>query len=180
MIYIKWLIFALFDLAMLPVWYLSAPFLSLFTAGGWPKGGTWFWTYDNPPQGDAGFIRERAVFCPAGSPFTLYVNRVWWLWRNPGYGLQKYLGLINHSGLTVTLKGDPRIGDKERRPGWYFARCVDMRGHTVAFEYYLVKPWSASKCLRVRLGWKIQSRKFASAGFAPLVNTPNPFKAYGS
>lgn len=179
-VYIKWSILCLLDWILLVcVWWPSAPFVSFFTAGGWPKWWSWFWTYDNPPQGDAGYQRERAPFTPASTPFQLYVNRVGWLWRNPGYGFQKWCGITNYSGMKVVCDGEPKIGDKERRPGSYFARCYDRAGRMVAFEYYLIKPWSESRCIRVRIGWKIQSRKFDSAGFAPLVNTPNPWKRYG-
>jgi hypothetical protein len=175
MIFIKYAIFALADLLMLPVWFIAAPFYSAFTDNGWPKCGAWLQTYDNPPEGDDRHIRTYGIG---------YYQRVLWLWRNPGYGFQKMLGVKHSRELYIRSRGKGGNGyntsDKYGLAGWYYADCRDISDRLVAFELYAVIPWPAyGKCLRVRIGWKIITDKFEALGFAPLVNTVNPFKSYG-
>lgn len=183
MIYIKWLLLTAIDLLLLPVAYALAPVISLFTANGWPKFGGWFYTYDNPPQGDSGYQTKRAPFPLADTPKKLYYNRVAWLWRNPLYGYQKFAGIKYDKDLVVKLirmgGAGLKTSDKYKRAGWYYAECVDDFGEVEAFELYIVLPWSVSRCIRVRLGWKIMTDKFEKAGFAPLVDTFNPLDGYG-
>ena len=52
-------------------------------------------------------------------------------------------------------------------------------GKLVGFELYAVLPYTKSRCLRSRLGWKIMSRRFRDEHYAQLVNTFNPFDGYG-
>jgi hypothetical protein len=184
MIYLRWMWFAFLDLNLMPLWFLLAPIVSLFTARGWPRWGGWLWTYDNPPQGDEGYQKHRAPFTSGYlEPWQLYVNRVFWLWRNPGYGFQKWCGVGYGNGLVVKIIGDggfgDRISDKAGRAGWYYAEGWNDFGDVVAFELYVVWPWCRSRCVRIRLGWKILTDKFKRLQFAPMVNTANPFKSYG-
>lgn len=184
MIYILWALFFVIDKILLILSLPLIPFLSLFTANGWPKWGSIFWTYDNPPQGDLGYQAKRAPYCPASSPWELYVNRVFWLYRNPNYGFNKLACIIYGSDLEVKMvrfggAGD-MISDKYRHPGWYYAECRNHYNDLIAFEFYAVLPWSENHDLRIRLGWKILTNKFQQLGFAPLVGTINPFDGYGN
>ena len=179
-VYVRWAALFLCDIVMLFVAYPLAPFLSLFTAYGWPKWGAWFWTFDNSPQGDRGFIRSRAPFTPAETPFQRYANRVAWLWRNPLYGFQRASAVEYKQDYVVTHTGNPDISDKYKIAGQYFAECRDSTGKLVAFEFYLVKPWLFGRCIRVRIGWKVMTDKFSSKGFAPFVDTINPVDGYGN
>ena len=178
MLYLKWVFFCLLDIILLPVWYIGAIFLSLFThpmADGYNlKWGGWFGTYDNPPQGDKQWITEKSPFPYTTHGWRGYVNRVGWLWRNPAYGFQKAIS-VPKSGKVV-IKGNPDISDKYRRAGWYFATMGKE-----AWEFYCVIPykWKPDKCLRVRIGWKIATDKLTLLGFAPFVNSIHPFKSYG-
>jgi len=178
-IYLKWASLFLCDIVLLCVAYPLAPLLSLFTADGWPAWGAWFWTFDNSPQGDRGFIRERAPFTPAVTPLQRYANRVAWLWRNPLYGFQKAACVDYQPSYVVNHIGNPDISDKYKVAGWYFAECRDSKGDLVAFEFYMVKPWLPGRCIRVRVGWKIMTDKFSIKGFAPFVDTINPIDGYG-
>ena len=101
-----------------------------------------------------------------------------WMIRDPLYGYARYAALDYSPELQISLRGDPTISDKEKRPGWYFA-TARRDGRTVGFELYAVLPWSSSRNLRMRLGWKIMTDKFQRYGFAQLVNTFNPFDGYG-
>ena len=183
MIYLKWfLIFGfyrivavLYLILLVPIWY------SLFTRNNWPKWGKIFQTYDNPPWGDEGYRAKRAPFPFEGEPisrFKAYINRVVWMYRNPLYGFKKEYGIDYDPILKKHIKGDPGISDKYKRPGYY---RVDLtRGSKlIGFELYWIKPWSENRCIRARLGWKIDTDKFERYGFAQFVATFNIFDSYG-
>lgn len=177
MIYLKWLLLTLVDYALLIPFFLLVPFASLFTAKGWNSITKYVGTYDNPPQGDRGWIRERSLFPKVTTGLKGYINRVFWLWRNPNYPYQKLASVEYAPNILVSWSGNDKISDKYARAGWYFATAKNAR-QTVAFEFYGVFPHYFGKCLRVRLGWKIMSSKFEESGIAPLVNTCNPLKTF--
>lgn len=189
MIYLKWLLFCLTDILLLPVWFIGAFIVSIWTRPAPDLGpdtepwGGWFGTYDNPPQGDIPWVTRRSPFPNIITGWKGYYNRVKWLHRNNGYGLNKLMGLTNSPDYFVMCTGNEDITDRDMIPGSYFAVCKDRNGKVLAFEYYVVLPWinykGFSKCWRARLGWKIMSSKFTRYGFAPMVNTANPFKSYG-
>ena len=188
-LYIKYIFLMIADIALMPVWLIGAIFLSIFTRAGsyhndedviytW---GGWLGTWDNPPQGDAGYNENRAFF-KGGYTTGLkgYANRVGWLWRNPGYNFQRKIGMDYPEGDNWELSwvGNHTISDKYEIPGYYFAK-LKIDGKTEAFEFYLVKPWLFGKCLRIRLGWKMMTDKFERYGFATFVDTVSPLKNYG-
>ncbi len=185
MIYLKWL--GLFALdVLLHISMLIVPqVLALFTkAQPYKEGdeeyswGGWWGTYDNPPQGDEGFVEKRATFPNVITGWKGYVNRVHWMWRNPLYGFQKQVAVEYDTGIYLKVKGNLNISDKYKVPGYYFVRAY-KDGKLVGFEYYLVKPYKENKCIRIRLGWKFATDKFERYGFAQLVDTINPVKKYG-
>lgn len=143
----------------------------------------WGWiygTYDNPPQGDRGWILTRSPYPNILTGWRGYVNRVGWMRRNRLYGLKKKLSVGYEHDTEVLIKGDPNISDKYKVAGWMFA-VAKTDGDVVAFEWYSVTPWSKRRNLRIRIGWKIKGRKFVQSGdFAPMVFTINPFDGYGS
>ena len=184
MIYLRWLVLSLTDWLLLLTVPVAAPIIAAIYRAQ-PYGLAtyswgWIWgTYDNPPQGDEGFVRERAPFPSYTTGWRGYLNRCMWMIRNPLYGYARKAAVDYSPSLIVTCKGREDISDKYKRPGWYFARAVDLAGRTVAFELYCVLPWGFGRCLRARLGWKIMTDKFGRYGFAQLVNTCNPFDGYG-
>lgn len=183
MIYLKWLVLALLDWALLLTVPIAAPIIAAFTRwqphGRQPYAWGWLWgTYDNPPQGDEGYVRQRSPFPCKVNGWRGYINRAWWMMRNPLYGFARMAALEYREDYDWRLLGTDGISDKDKRPGWYFARvyqCGKLRG----FEFYGVFPWSESRNLRIRLGWKILTDKFRRQGFAQLVNTINPLDGYG-
>lgn len=186
MIYLKWFVLAILDLLLTLTVVVAAPIIALFTREqpyGKPEY-TWGWlwgTYDNPPQGDQGYVAKRALFLNETTGVKGYVNRVWWMFRNPLYGFSRRAAVDYSADFYYYVDGNTNISDKYKIPGSYFVRVYDKKGgKLVAFEYYLVKPWSETKDLRVRLGWKVSTDKFASTGFAPLVVTANPLDGYGN
>lgn len=177
MIYARWFGSVLLHLPVLLLSVLLAPLLSLATANGWPKWGVWFWTHDNPPQGDPVYRSQRCWFPNVDTGWRGYINRVQWLWRNPVYGLGRKLG-VEHSVGEVEVTGNPDISDRRGIPGSYFA-TYRVDGKLQAFEYYAIIPWAQHRCLRIKLGWKIATRRFAGEqGYGILVYLVNPFMSY--
>jgi len=91
MVYLRWLVLALLDYALLLTVPVAAPIIALFTRAQpyglapYSWGGLWG-TYDNPPQGDQGFVGKRAPFVGVTTGWRGYLNRVMWMIRNPLYG----------------------------------------------------------------------------------------------
>lgn len=183
---VKYLWGTLLYLAMLPLALPAAVVIPLGTRAQFDPArkytwGGWFGTYDNPPQGDEGYVTKRAPYPNVVTGFKGYINRVQWMRRNRLYGLKRKLSVEFKPGSTILLKGNPDISDKYKVPGTLRATAVDSQGRPYAFEYYKVWPYSKTRCVRIRLGWKIKGRKFTQPGdFAPLVFTINPFDGYGN
>lgn len=183
MVYLKWFALCLLDLLAHLTLPFAPPVIALFTRA-MPYGlrpytwGGWWGTWDNPPQGDEGFVVRHAVFPGVVTGAKGYVNRVQWMWRNKLYGLAKLMAVSYSPTLQLSYVGDPNISDKGRRPGYYFAKLHDGK-RLIAFEFYCVLPWSATRNFRCRLGWKFMTDKFQRYGFAQFVNTANPFDGYG-
>ncbi len=183
MIFLKWLILAALDWALLLTVPAAALIVPCFTRampyGQRPYSWGWIWgTWDNPPQGDQGYLMTRAPFPGVVWGWRGYLNRCMWMIRNPLYGYAKRASIQYSSDLQLAYVGNPNISDKAKVPGWYYATVRDG-SDLVAFELYVVAPWGFGRCLRMRLGWKVMTDKFQRYGFAQLVNTCNPFDGYG-
>ncbi len=184
MIFFKWATLALLDWLLLLTIPFAAPVIAAFTSakpyGNAPYTWGWLWgTYDNPPQGDEGFVRKRAWFPCVTNGWRGYLNRINWMIRNPLYGYARMAAVKYSPEMQLRYSGNPNISDKYRVSGWYFA-TLRKSGKLVGFEFYAVLPWCKTRDLRVRLGWKIMTDKFQKNGFAPLVNTFNPLDGYGN
>ena len=184
MVYVKWFLIYLLNILLFVTLPIATPLIALFTKEmEYKKDGsyTWGWlwgTYDNPPQGDRGFVTKRAFFPNCTTGWKGYVNRIQWMWRNKLYGLDKYTGIKYSKDYRIEVEGDQTISDKYKRPGSYTVKLFDGN-KLIGFEYYLIKPWSETRDIRVRVGWKILTDKFERFGFAPHVGTMNPFDGYG-
>lgn len=153
---------------------------SLFTANGWPSWGRWLQTYDNPPRGDGQWLKE-GWFPGITTGFKGYLNRVGWIIRNSMYTLAKeVLGLSLPEEAVLSWDGNENTSDKWAKPGFY--RAVLTANHeVVGWEYYVVHPykWWPTRCMRLRLGWKMMTKKFDKDNKAQLVHSFNPWKSYG-
>lgn len=185
MIYARWLALALLDWLLLLTVPIAAPIVAAIYREqpyGMPEyswGSIWG-TYDNPPQGDEGYVRKRAPFIGYTTGWRGYLNRCMWMIRNPLYGFARRTALNYRSDQVQHVIGQDGISDKDKIPGWYFVRLHSMKsGKCVGFEFYGVFPYSKTRDLRIRLGWKILTDKFRDRGFAPIVNTFNPLDGYG-
>lgn len=158
---LRWLILLVADLIVFAVAWLLAPILPAFAIGRdhLPRWLAWFDTPDNPLDGDLGYVMLHAPFNGYGATgWRQYINRVVWLWRNPGYGFSySVLGAqINSQPLVVS--GDPYVSDSSNLT---IGRMRGFSGHVLlrsgtAFEFYLVRQYGQSgHCFRLRLGWKM-------------------------
>ena len=158
---LRWLILLVADLAIFVLAWLLAPILPAFAIGKdhLPYELSYFDTPDNPLDGDIGYVMLHAPFKGYGvTGWRRYINRVVWLWRNPGYGFSySVLGAqINSQPLVVS--GDPYVSDSSNLT---IGRMRGFSGHVLlrsgtAFEFYLVRQYGQSgHCFRLRLGWKM-------------------------
>lgn len=200
MIYLKWFALAVIDILLLLTVPIAAPIVAAIYRdqphglGAYKWG--WIWgTYDNPPQGDEGYVRKRAPFPGLITGLRGYVNRVFWMIRNPVYGFARWVALNYSAEQVQHVIGKDGISDKDGVSGWYFVRLYDLKSkRCVGFEFYGVFPWMPeekvfriwkftftlkARDLRIRLGWKLLTSKFKEKGFAPIVNTFNPVDGYG-
>lgn len=151
----------------------QTPELGLYTWGGW------WGTFDNPPQGDRGYVSRRAPYPNEFDGWRGYINRAVWMLRNPLYGYTKFTGIDYDSDDILSIKGNPDISDKYKIAGWMHASLRDVSGKLKGFEWYSVTPWSKTRNLRIRLGWKIKTDKMQERGWARHVFTINPLDGYG-
>lgn len=181
----RYILSVLMYLILLPVSSVAAFVVPLYTRAQYSADrkytwGGWFGTYDNPPQGDVGFVTKRAPFPNCTWGFRGYVNRVAWMRRNRLYGLKRWLAVDYRVCTSRKFRGNQAISDKYKIAGWLFvtARCHSKK--LQAFEWYSVTPYTKNRCLRIRLGWKIKGDKFDELGeFGALIFTVNPFDTYG-
>lgn len=140
--------------------------------------GWWWGTFDNPPQGDRGFIREHSFYPGVTTGLRGYLNRALWMWRNPLYGFAKCAKADYEGSYILSIKGNSAISDKYGVAGWMHASLRNKGGRMKAFEWYSVTPWSKKRCLRIRLGWKIKTDKMQARGWSRLVFTCNPLDGF--
>jgi hypothetical protein len=87
-----------------------------------------------------------------------YINRVWWLVRNPGYGFSYRVLGHRVDSQPLVVSGDPLVSDSVNLT---MGRMHGLSGHVLvregrAFEFYLVRQYGKSgRCFRLRLGWKL-------------------------
>lgn len=158
--FFRWLTLLVADIAMFLIAWLLAPILPAFAIGKdrLPRWLAWLDTPDNPLDGDGGYLLMHAPFPGLQAGVKQYINRVVWLWRNPGYGFSySVLGAqINSQPLVVS--GDPMVSDS---PNLTTGRMNGLSGHVLlrsgdCFEFYFVRQYGNSdKCFRLRVGWKM-------------------------
>lgn len=184
MIWLKYLGTVLGKVVLLPTVPFACVIVPMFYRAQEAEQGLYTWggqfgTFDNPPQGDRGFITKHAPFVNVTDGWRGYINRCAWMWRNPLYGYAKSTGVDYDPSDVLSIKGNPDISDKYKVAGWMHASLRDSSGKLKGFEWYSVTPWSRSRNLRVRLGWKIKTDKMQERGWARHVITINPFDGYG-
>ena len=173
MIYLKWLLFCIPDLAMQIIGKAISPILPLFVrtdrneAGEieWktdgsamqanlPKWLTWFQTDDHDCDGDRGSWERH----PGFDWWSTYKRRTAWFFRNTGYTF-----CINVLGIKVTpedtliVEGNPDASDTNDISG-YCWRQVLRDDKVIAFQWYFIhwyEMFGYRACVRIGIGWKI-------------------------
>jgi len=154
-----------------------APLVVIFASElGWlPRWLWWFQTPDNPLDGDDGWAEHRP-YRDEDAYWKQYVNRVFWLYRNSMYGLSEdVLGFTVEPGFTYTCEGDEMVSNHPLVNG--LVRRSLTSGGTTYWQWYYVKAWSATRCLRINLGWKLWSGKQVGDKVS-IVFSVNPFMGY--
>lgn len=184
-VFLKWIVGVIGYIFLLVTTIWWAPWIvSIFTRPMEHKLDKYTWgsiwgTFDNPPQGDEGYVAKRAPFPNVTKGFKGYINRAIWITRNALYNY-KLKFLVRYKDCTnLKYKGNPNISDKYKVPGWLFVRAYCGKKLT-AWEWYSIAPYSKKRNIRIRLGWKIKGDGFDETGeYAQLVFTINPFDGYG-
>ena len=157
----RWLFLLVADLAVFVLAWLLAPILPAFAIGKdhLPYELSYFSAEDNPLDGDIGYVMLHAPFKGYGvTGWRQYINRVVWLWRNPGYGFSYRVLGHRVDSQPLVVSGDPLVSDSVNLT---VGRMHGLSGHVlvrdgVAFEFYLVRQYGDSgKCFRLRMGWKL-------------------------
>lgn len=107
-------------------------------------------------------------------PLSYWSQYVWLALRNPANNLQRYgLFRFDTDPARVRCWGDRRVDDVAGLAGWQLVSCGWRAG------FYWIVPWSGERCLRVRLGYKINPSSAAptSAAFSFLINPWAKFNA---
>lgn len=163
---IKWAALLLPSLFMAVFARIIAPILPFFAndEGYLPNWLWWFQTPFDTLDGDRGSWERH----PGTGKWDTYKRRVFWLWRNAGYGFDmRVCGIkVNPDTDKIIYEGDPDIGDNTGISGrcdWFAYKDGDM-DNLIAFQWYYVKHYSLfngkfKKCIRVGWGWKIWSEE---------------------
>lgn len=98
-----------------------------------------------------------------------WARYTWLAFRNPiNYFGYKVLG-FQFDGTEMYFTYNPEefdIGDTSK-PG---ERKIELlKNEKVYYEFYLIKKWSQTKCLRIRIGWKIKDNMNAIGSWCQWV-----------
>lgn len=160
--------------------YFLAPVVVLFASdAGWlPRWLWWFQTPDNSLDGDGGWQREHRPFLIETKAWQRWWNRTRWLYRNSMYGFAiDVLGAKTRPGDRLVIEGNPAVSNRPLVNGGVF-RTLYRAGKPIYFQFYYIKAWSATRCVRINLGWKLWGFKEGESINCQLTHSPNPFMGY--
>jgi hypothetical protein len=176
MIYLKYLIFIIIEKLADILNLFAAPFVAPFASeAGWlPWYLSAFGTPDNTLDGDEGWKNEHRPFKVEDTKKKRWWNRTRWMHRNSMYGLAiDVLGYKFQPGDVLEVTGNPAVSNRPLLNGLVI-RKVRRDGKVVAFQWYYVRAWTKTKCLRVNIGWKL----WAFPGRCQVVFSVNPVMGY--
>lgn len=132
--------------------------------------------YDNV---DSYIGRDTSVYeavCAKG----WWARYCWMAWRNPiNYAGYKLFGFqFTPDGFYSKVDSTQfSVGDTSA-PGFRFIEYRQAEDVKPYYEYYLIKKWSATKCLRFRFGWKIANVSNPIGSYCQWVMVFQPWKDY--
>jgi hypothetical protein len=161
---LRYIVYFPISIFMLLQNYITAPIVVLFAKtdengnGYLPNIFNWWMTPDNPLEGDKGYKTEHAPFLNPKYKFQIYINRVFWLYRNSMYGFDiNVLGCKLKNGFIFKYIGNPNTSNRPLSKG-IVLRWVNNRPHYY-FQLYIIIPYSflflKNKCIRINLGFKL-------------------------
>ena len=177
MMYIKWAILVPLNLLAMLSAFLLAPIWALFAdkEGKYPRLLYWASTPDNTADGDGGFKENHAKY--KGDPALLtwgqrYINRIWWMMRNPAYGFDYMIAFKAVEGCKVErIAGTHDIDGRKDQSGYYLAVATNPDG-SKAWQFYMTHHWNATHCWKCNLGYKVWATPIESRPcqftFSPL------------
>ena len=155
----KWFLLLPINISFTLLAYLVAPILPLFAnEEGWlPRWLWWFQTPDNPLDGDEGFIKEHTPYKGSVGKGKRYINRMYWLWRNPAYAFDwTVLAFTPDDSTEISIKGTRPLGGDLSKNGWYLATCKNKEG-IKAWQLYITYHWNSTHSTKINCGWKLWS-----------------------
>ena len=161
--------------------FFLAPIVVLFASDdGWlPRWLWWFQTPDNSLDGDSGWINEHRRFKVEDKPWKRWYNRTTWLYRNATYGFCiDVLGAKCYATDVIKVVGDPKVSNRPIKSG-LVKRYLYRNGEVIYFQWYYVRQWSDSRCIRINLGWKLWGDATKDRN-CQLVFSPNPAMGIGT
>lgn len=173
MMYLHYVLLVLCSLVTDLLNFFLAPVAVLFAgSAGWlPKWLSWFQTPDNSLDGDKGWKTKNRPFLVEDSAFKRWWNRTRWLHRNSMYGFAiSVLGAVLRDSDLRTTTGNPKVSNRPLVEG-LVVRHIYREGIPIYFQWYYVKQWSKTRCIRINMGWKLWGDKPSGQ----LVFSPNPF-----
>lgn len=158
---LKYIALIIVDIAVTFLNFPLAPIAVLFASeDGWlPRWLWWFQTPDNSLDGDGGWKELHRWWKDDAdvetNKFKRYINRVLWLYRNSAYGFAiDVMGARIEEGFKFEIEGSPKVSNRPLYEGSVFRKVTNPSG-SVYWQWYYVKAWSETRCLRINLGWKL-------------------------
>ena len=176
MMYVRYVTLVLVGIVADLLNFILAPIAVLFASeDGWlPRWLWWLQTPDNPLDGDGGWQREHRPFPVEDTKAKRWWNRTRWIYRNSMYGFAIYaLGVTVHPGDRIEVVGNMDVSNRPLTEG-LVKRYLIRNGVRVAFQWYYVKAWSKTRCIRINLGWKL----WGDPLHCQLTFSPNPLMGY--
>ena len=172
-----WLILSILSFIVTLSVMIFAPLIALFVGkdGELPKWLRWASTEDNPAIGDSLFHTNQMHWTK-----SYYLYALFWLWRNPAYGFDNYVGAVIPKGFFYESKGDELTTNSPLHEGWVYrkVRAPSYNDKIVSYwQFYLVKRLTKTKCLKLNIGHKLWGN-IQAGQVRSLVCTINPFTKY--
>lgn len=170
--YVKYFLLVLVDLTVSFLNFFLAPVVVLFAddAGFLPTWLSWFQTPGDSLDHDYGDKR----FPGLQTGWRRWFSRVAWLYRNSMYGFAiDVLGAKTRGDDALYTRGDRRTSNRPIHSGWV-RHDLYRDGKHLYFQFYYVRQWSATRCLRVNLGWKLWGFEPGIDKNCQLTFSPNP------
>jgi len=180
--YLRYIILVIISLLADLVNYAVAPIVTLFASeDGWlPRWLWWFQTPDNPLDGDGGWQQKHRPYLIEDSKAKRWWNRTRWIYRNSMYGFAiDVLGAKTKGTDVLVVKGNPQVSNRPLTNG-LVTRVLYRDNKPIYWQFYYVRAWSATRCIRINLGWKLWGFKAGEDNNLQLTHSPNPFMGYST